>query len=63
MKKINCPVCAGSGEIDPPKRIADIGDLKKKSVKILRASGFSIREIMLLMHYKSPRAITYLLSK
>lgn len=63
MNKIKCPVCNGSGLIKKPKTNADNMDLNIKAAKLLREQGFSIRAIMVLMHYKSPQSVSYLLNQ
>jgi hypothetical protein len=63
MSDIRCPICKGSGLIKAPKTTAENIDLKAKAAKLLREQGFSIRAIMVFMHYKSPRAVSYLLER
>lgn len=60
--KIECPVCLGWGELDAPKPDKQMSD-KVKAAKALKKAGFSFREIMKLMDYKSPRSVSYLLEK
>lgn len=60
--KIDCPVCKGSGEVFAPKPVESI-DKKIKAAKELKKAGFSFREIMKLMNYKSTRSVSYLLEK
>lgn len=58
-----CPVCHGYGAIKAPKKIGAYTDIKAKAAKILQKNGFSVREIMNLMGYKSPLSIQLLLKK
>lgn len=60
--KIDCPICKGSGEVLAPKPVESI-DKKIKAAKELKKAGFSFREIMKLMNYKSTRSVSYLLEK
>jgi hypothetical protein len=60
--KIKCPICGGSGTITAPQNIPK--DLLKERVRVaktLKEGGYSIREIMQIMNYKSPRSIQILL--
>lgn len=61
--KINCPVCKGLGKIQEPQFRKDILKQKEKATKILRKSGFSFREIMRIMSYKSPGSVRNWLNK
>lgn len=61
-EKIDCPVCKGSGELEAPKPEKKIAD-KVKQAKSLKKAGFSFREIMQIMEYKSTRSVSYLLEK
>lgn len=59
MKKIKCPVC-GVGEIKAPKETIKKQReraIKRVVVKALHKEGFSIREIMRFVNYKSTRSI------
>lgn len=60
--KINCICCKGTGKIDKPKKQSDL-QIKINAAKTLRKAGYSIREIMNLLGYKSPQAIQYILEK
>lgn len=60
--KINCPVCKGVGQIVAPKPSEDIGK-KVRAAKELKKAGFSFREIMKFMNYKSTRSVSYLFEK
>lgn len=59
--KINCPVCKGKGFIIKPKKQPD-RQLKIQAASILRKNNYSIREIMSLLGYKSPRSVQYILN-
>lgn len=54
-----CPLCEGKGKVidKMPKKIMI------KKIKKMRELGFSIREIMRALNYKSPRSIQVLLTK
>jgi hypothetical protein len=59
---IQCPICKGKGVLTEPLTIPK--DLAKERIviaKALREKGYSIREIMKLMNYKSPLSVTLLL--
>ncbi len=60
--KINCPVCKGKGFLVKPKKQSDI-KLKIQAASILRKNKYSIREIMALLGYKSPRSVQYILNR
>lgn len=60
--RITCPVCNGNGKIDEPANIRkDLLKEKSKIAKTLRESGYSIREIMRIMNYKSTNSVSLLL--
>jgi len=62
--KINCPVCNGCGMLEPPKKKSNsVIEQKIIIVKKLKENGYSVREIMKIMNYKSPQAVSYLLKK
>lgn len=64
MDKIKCPICHGKGELDGPKNIPkDLLKKKEDWAKLLRGEGYSIREIMQIMNYKSPLSVQMLLKK
>lgn len=60
--KGNCPICNGTGKIDKPAMINQMQQ-KINVAKLLRDNGYSIRQIMNLMGYKSTRSVTNLLEK
>lgn len=59
--KIKCPICKGEGEINAPslrhKRMA----AKTVIAQNLKDEGYSFREIMRIMGYKSTRSVGVLL--
>lgn len=57
-----CPICHGTGNIKRPHGMQKDMELKRNHAKSLRDSGYSIREICVLMGYKSPRSIQDLLT-
>lgn len=59
--KEKCPICKGKGVIDAPALRNKEMKAKKDIAKILQREGYSMREIMRLMNYKSTRSVTYLL--
>jgi nanoRNase/pAp phosphatase (c-di-AMP/oligoRNAs hydrolase) len=61
--RIPCPMCKGCGEITAPQLKRKIMDEKRLTAKKLREQGYSIREIMRLMNYKSPRTVVVLLEQ
>jgi hypothetical protein len=58
---MKCPLCEGVGEITPFNTMK----IEKKIVlaKTLNDNGLSIRDIMKIMGYKSPRSIQIMLKK
>lgn len=61
--KIKCPICKGKSEIEAPHLQQKMMRQKQDFVKILRKEGYSIREIMKVLGYKSPRSVAVLLEK
>lgn len=62
--KIECPACKGSGYVDIPAAIKqDAIKVKAGIAKELKRKGYTVREIMLVMGYKSTSAIQFLLNK
>lgn len=61
LVKCKCPVCNGTGEIEPPglekKQLQKITAIKK-----LKADGYSYRDIMRLMGFKSVSVVSYYLN-
>lgn len=54
-------MCKGTGEIELPKYHSMLMNEKRATAKDLREKGYSFREIMNIMGYKSPRSIQLLL--
>lgn len=64
MKTTTCPICKGSGKLeDPHKMQVDQVEVNAAMAKKLREKGFSIRQIMRALNYKSTHSITELLKK
>ena len=57
---MKCPLCK-IGNINPPNKNQFI--VKKKAIYLLRQNGYSIREIMNIMGYKSPHTVQHYLKK
>lgn len=63
-EKRKCPICKGSGELDPPhieKKDQTIANAQ--IVKTLRDAGYSFRQIQKAMGFESVRSVQYLLEK
>lgn len=60
---IKCPVCKGLGEIEKPRHDKDFQKTRERMVFVLHKEGFSIREIMRLLEYKSPRSVHQIIKK
>lgn len=60
---IKCPICEGAGTLKKPKLNVSEIELKENATIILKKAGFSYREIMRLVGYKSPRSIQNILKK
>lgn len=54
-KYIICPVCEGKGQIKKEWKL----EVKIKKIKQLKELGFSIREIMRALNYKSPASVQH----
>lgn len=63
IKTIKCFMCDGCGRIKLPDFKQKFMAEKIKTAKKMRGRGYSIREIMRAMNYKSPRSVTNLLDK
>lgn len=61
--KIKCPMCEGCGKINSPHFQQKIMKEKELTAKRMRKRGYSIREIMRAMKYKSPRCVAQLLQR
>lgn len=63
-KSIKCPICKGSGKLPETYDHRKLRVLDKKIMaKLLRKEGYSIREIMRFLEYKSTRSVSDLLKK
>ena len=56
-------MCEGCGEINAPLFRQKLMKEKEATAKRMRKEGYSIREIMKTMKYKSPRSVDKLLNK
>lgn len=56
LKFIKCPICKGVGKLIEPKPLQDM-KLKASIAKDLLKQGFSYRQVMKLMDYKSPASV------
>ena len=57
-----CPICRGSGKLKAPHQKQKFMREKEVTANNLRKLNYSIREIMDIMGYKSPRSIQVLLN-
>jgi hypothetical protein len=62
MVMIKCPVCNGRGKLASPSRVPDTA-LRQEAAVTLVGSGFSYRETMRLLGYKSPRSVVQAMKK
>jgi hypothetical protein len=65
-KLVDCPVCKNTGKIAPPKmtqKVRDPDGTHAFAAKILRAEGYSFREIARILGYKGPGSILHLVNK
>lgn len=60
---VTCPMCQGCGTIKNPHLQQKNMKEKELTAKLMRRQGYSIREIMRAMKYKSPRCVAQLLNK
>ncbi len=59
-----CPVCKGTGKYKLPHKMkVDSMEIKKEIAFKLRERGYSIRQIMVALGYKSPLSIQLFLKK
>lgn len=54
---MRCPICKGSGDIEEPSGRMDEAKARRVMAKALRAEGYTIRQIMRLIGWKSPRSV------
>jgi hypothetical protein len=62
-RKIKCPMCDGCGEIHAPEFKHKLMIEKRQTALRMREEGYSFREIMRAMGYKSMRSVQNLLGK
>lgn len=63
-KNIKCPICDGTGNIKAPKNSTEARKRRQSEVaNKLRSEGYTIREIMALLGYKSTTSVQLLLKK
>ena len=60
---LNIPIVSNWAELKPPHFKQKKMTEKAEKAKHLRTIGYSIREIMRIMNYKSPRSVQVLLDK
>lgn len=61
---MKCPVCKGKGHLPEPRSTQrDRTKDKQGMAKVLRANGYSIRQIAEFLDWKSPRSVSVALSK
>jgi hypothetical protein len=64
MTKHKCPVCKGSGEFEYPiHKEADVTEVNREIAVRLTSQGYSRRQVMRALGYKSVRSVQYLLNK
>ena len=55
---MKCPVCKGKGELPEPRKVArDRSKERRAMARVLRANGYSIRQIADFLGWKSPRSV------
>lgn len=57
-----CPLCGGSGTLVKPAHLNNV-KIKQDCALMLIENGYSYRQIMTLLGYKSPRSIQLLIFK
>ncbi len=59
-----CPVCEGTGAFELPTKIkqSDL-DIKRYLVGVMHKKGYSIRQIMRALNYKSPHSVHILINR
>jgi ribosomal protein L15E len=61
---MKCPVCKGKGHLPEPRKIErDRAQERYAMAKVLRANGYSIRQIADFLGYKSPRSVVVALEQ
>lgn len=60
----SCPICKGKGALPEPMNANETNEITNKvAAHLLREEGYSIREIMRFLGYKSPRSVAILLEQ
>lgn len=63
-KKVKCPCCNGTGELDPPQvKHMLTEDKALVTAKALRDIGYTIRGIADILGYRHPGSVSHLLKK
>lgn len=63
-EKIKCPICKGHGEVDGPANAVAARQRRQSDVaKKLKSEGYTVREIMALMGYKSTNSVSVLINR
>lgn len=62
MSERACPICKGTGSLPTPAH-QEIDKAKANVARLLKKEGYSIRQIMRFLNYKSPRSVSILLKK
>lgn len=57
-----CPVCQGTGLIEKPLSAED-SEVKRRMVRVLVNEGFSYRQVMKFLGWKSPRSVSVALGR
>ncbi len=61
---MKCPVCKGKGHLPEPRKVErDRTKERYEMAKVLRANGYSIRQIADFLGYKSPRSVVVALEQ
>jgi len=61
---MKCPVCKGKGSLPEPRKIErDRTHERREMAKVLRANGYSIRQIADFLGWKSPRSVVVALEQ
>ena len=63
-QKIKCPICKGDGEVEGPLAAVAARQRRQSDIaKKLKAEGYTVREIMALMGYKSTNSVSVLINR
>lgn len=61
---MKCPVCKGKGELPEPRQVLrDRTRERRDMARVLRANGYSIRQIADFLGWKSPRSVVVALEQ